>query len=574
MMQLSVLFPGDSEWTNLTHLVAEHSFTVHTQIMNKECKSVIDTAECELVYDQLITAKMLAAGPGAKIPAVVLDAAGMPVFTGYTAPEVKQQKREFVEHLKLSLWDNSWKLDKKIDEQLQMPSSIDETGTTVRDIYETLIFMAGYDQSYIVADGYGTDRTIRMIHVEKQEATYREILDTLLSEQGLVLTTTPSGQFTLYPWNRETYEPIGTVAQEIAVNEPFSIDKQDSDYDGVKVVWAKLDVVDDVRLYNSPLPKDSNGTFPGYAIPAGEYYPEDGDVIETYQRYRRDWLDTAYLYGESKQKNKDISLITSENQYTIATADDGVVITTEQYDTHQAKILFHNTAAEARKIYTFEIWGKALFRSSIQETVIPETASNPKELQSTYLFAGTQAESFGRGNWRLLRYGNITYTFTLYNQQYIPGDIITLEQGDPAIQTKAIILEADWRDEVPGVRYRVVGIAAFGDITAITRSYTRAKSGEGEPGESPFLIQVLSERGSFFREGQVQTVLYARVFHEGNEVTSMFSDADFRWSRSSDDPAADDIWNQNHYNTGGKTLTITNDDVQRRAVFTCELLQR
>ncbi len=95
---------------------------------------------------------------------------------------------------------------------------------------------------------------------------------------------------------------------------------------------------------------------------------------------------------------------------------------------------------------------------------------------------------------------------------------------------------------------------------------------KGDEGEDAYYIEIFSSRGNFFRQGQVSTVLTVYVFRNGEDITDLYTDSDFRWSRSSDDPVSDEVWNQNHYSTGGKSITITPDDVDKRAVFNCELL--
>jgi hypothetical protein len=88
-------------------------------------------------------------------------------------------------------------------------------------------------------------------------------------------------------------------------------------------------------------------------------------------------------------------------------------------------------------------------------------------------------------------------------------------------------------------------------------------------------VQIISHSGSTFRMGNpFSTTLHARVFKGGVEVTDSFSDADFRWSRSSTDAHADGIWNSDHYSIGSKSLVITQQDAPGRCTFFCTLLRR
>jgi hypothetical protein len=84
--------------------------------------------------------------------------------------------------------------------------------------------------------------------------------------------------------------------------------------------------------------------------------------------------------------------------------------------------------------------------------------------------------------------------------------------------------------------------------------------------------EITSSRGNVFKPGDTSTILTAAVYQGTQDITSTLADIQFRWTRSSDDYDADQIWNQNHY-TAGKSITITPDDVASRATFTCNIYE-
>ena len=103
---------------------------------------------------------------------------------------------------------------------------------------------------------------------------------------------------------------------------------------------------------------------------------------------------------------------------------------------------------------------------------------------------------------------------------------------------------------------------------------TLSKEVAGPPGEDAYQVQVVSERGLTFRMGEpFSTTMHARVWRGGLEITDLFEDSDFRWYRTSNDAYADSVWNSAHYSSGGKSLTITQEDVVGRSNFFCELLR-
>lgn len=100
----------------------------------------------------------------------------------------------------------------------------------------------------------------------------------------------------------------------------------------------------------------------------------------------------------------------------------------------------------------------------------------------------------------------------------------------------------------------------------ISATHTFFKLYDGSPS---YTVYVESENGTTFRNGIVSTVLRARVYRGGEEITPLIPDGNFRWIRTSRDTESDRIWNAApHY---GKEIEITGGDVWRKAVFDCEV---
>lgn len=86
-----------------------------------------------------------------------------------------------------------------------------------------------------------------------------------------------------------------------------------------------------------------------------------------------------------------------------------------------------------------------------------------------------------------------------------------------------------------------------------------------------YKVEIISSNGNAFKNNQINTTLFAKVYHGSDDVTDELNASLFRWSRISDDPADDERWNQVHAG-GQKSIDITSDDVKVRATFNCELL--
>lgn len=86
-----------------------------------------------------------------------------------------------------------------------------------------------------------------------------------------------------------------------------------------------------------------------------------------------------------------------------------------------------------------------------------------------------------------------------------------------------------------------------------------------------YRLVITSSNGNIFKNGNIQTTLSAVVFSWDTNITNTLDDNQFIWTRVSDDPEADAIWNDEHFG-GTKSITITTADVKIRATFFCDLI--
>jgi hypothetical protein len=291
-----------------------------------------------------------------------------------------------------------------------------------------------------------------------------------------------------------------------------------------------------------------------------------------YQTYRTNWLDRAYQEKTSRTKNEDISLLSSDHHELIWRSVSGITATAT-YEAKKAQVVFHNPTSEPLKLFVFEIWGRALYRHSIQETFLPSSAANPETVEAYHLFTKDDAKLHAKRLHEKNSFGNISYQFELFDDLFELGDIVHLTQADPPIDTDVQITKKRWTDEIPGIRYQAVGISAFGDLQAITSSYYTSKNTEkGDKGDDAIILVVVSTNGNIFRPALTDTTLEARVYQGSQEITDRYDPSRFRWTRKSNDSTADEIWNSAQYSAGGKNIQITDDDVEHRATFFCELI--
>lgn len=90
-------------------------------------------------------------------------------------------------------------------------------------------------------------------------------------------------------------------------------------------------------------------------------------------------------------------------------------------------------------------------------------------------------------------------------------------------------------------------------------------------GKDTYRLEVYSTNGEIFKQGDINSVLIATAYRGNIDITEETHASRFVWTRTSKDPLADDVWNNNHL-AGAKSIEITKDDVYAKASFTCKLM--
>lgn len=86
-----------------------------------------------------------------------------------------------------------------------------------------------------------------------------------------------------------------------------------------------------------------------------------------------------------------------------------------------------------------------------------------------------------------------------------------------------------------------------------------------------YRLVISSSNGNIFKNGNIQTTLYATVFSWDENITDTLDENQFIWTRVSEDTEADAAWNADHFG-GAKSIVITTADVKVRATFFCDLI--
>lgn len=132
---------------------------------------------------------------------------------------------------------------------------------------------------------------------------------------------------------------------------------------------------------------------------------------------------------------------------------------------------------------------------------------------------------------------------------------------------QAVEQDADGKIHVSDVIVNGQGINA--SFTTIENSMSDMQTQiDGIKTSTPYTMNIFSSNGTIFRPGMINTTLIPSLYLGQSDITDMYDETHFVWTRQSADSDGDHYWNAAHTN-GIKKLHITSDDVLGGASFTC-----
>lgn len=481
----------DDEHYDVSHLLLAGSLHVQELLCNSNYKSTINSASwtinwdddiCSLIRDaeNTIAVKIWQG----KFLDVLFDGQMDPVLSvGWDDPD-------HPDSITLEAVDFTVVLDNKLLQSVSFPAEVSgfpffiyKRGYEDLSILYKLLELVGLSDR-IAHDAPDIDKQILHVAANKGEATYRDLIDPLLAEYRWVLAVIDGDKITWAKTAYETIKNVETIDEEAILaksGQKFSMAKRYDTYDGILVEWPQTKVVEDALLWRGRLPiGDTSDPTPGEPIAAGDCWPEDSDVIETWMDFESTYLDTDYLTGAARLKGEDIGLIASSNQYISDTKDDGVELdpisldATVVYESLRARLRYKNTSAAALKLYWSEIYGKALVQTNLPETKYPTDCSNPDEYPVSYIFDLDSAQALVEALWIRQRKGCFDIKFPSLND-YTIGSVYRLRQGQTKFDGYVLITGRSRTYDFSGVwSYQAVSIAAIESVTSKTASKTKS----------------------------------------------------------------------------------------------------
>lgn len=85
-----------------------------------------------------------------------------------------------------------------------------------------------------------------------------------------------------------------------------------------------------------------------------------------------------------------------------------------------------------------------------------------------------------------------------------------------------------------------------------------------------YKVELTSTNGIVFKNNNIETTIYARVFRGNDDITSTLPNSSFIWKKYDKDGVLDTQWVNAHMNVGS-TIEVNRDDVFQKATFSCDI---
>lgn len=172
--------------------------------------------------------------------------------------------------------------------------------------------------------------------------------------------------------------------------------------------------------------------------------------------------------------------------------------------------------------------------------------------------------------------GSITDTTNASYQWYIKDSSVTTDQGG-GIGWKKL---TETTGKYTGVTTREItiypaGITNIGvfkcgvkDTDSTSNSYnsTYWDTVTIIDNTDPIVVNIISTGGDVFKNGSGSTTLTAKLFQAGKEIDTSGTDYTYTWSKYKNDGTLDST-----YSKTGKTISVTDTDVDVKSTFICEI---
>ncbi len=480
---------------DISDMLVPGSLSIEENACNSNYTSTLDSARWSIRFSEEIF--FLLRDATDVISVLITDRDTMTVlFKGQIdpMPEADWTIPEDSSDISMDAVDFTVALDDPIAQSVTFPENVGDTafyiykrGEETWSILYWLLNLAGLSD-YISSDAPDMENMVLHFAAKEQSKTYRELIDALLYDYGYVLLRVDGDMISWVPTALDTIENVDILSESDVLasgNHRVRVRKKFNTYDGVKVTWPKTKIMEDALLWRGSLPIGDSATepHPGEPIASQDYWPEDSDIQETWMDFTDEYLDTAYLAGETRLRNDDLALIASSNHYINDNKDTSVELDpineTDNiiYEALRARLRYKNTGVEIAKLYWSKILGNALVQTALPSAQCPTIAKNMKSIESTHIYTGDDALNAAQREWMRMSKGSFDITFySLRDLQ--PGTIFRLKQEANRWDDFILVISRQRVYDQSGVwKYQVVSTAAVEALEVKLSSLSGASSG-------------------------------------------------------------------------------------------------
>jgi hypothetical protein len=420
----------------------------------------------------------------------------------------------------------------------------------------------------------------------------KDIIEGLLYELGYVYYFDAAGELNVFKIDCTSTDGVPVLDKDdlyVVGGKAITLGKKIRQYKSARVTFTRLATVSNYLVYRNTTGKGDGHPYCYMELAAGSYF--DGTASYTTPEWEETQADTfrdpALIEACNAASEIDLvgnnEILAISNITTQFEAQSGsVTCSMTAAGGPYLQIEAHNSGSLPYYITRMDAYADIIYTkdTSIIRTgdTVPDGSSDTL-LQEEVAYIHTKELASRHANLlsQYHRYCNAQYGF-FSKVDIAPGTIIRLiDNAFSGLDVHVLITGKTFTDESDVIQFTAVGISAF-NLAADTYIQTRTKGkndtvgAQGEPGADAILLLLVSKQGNIFRPALTDTILEARVYQNAEEITDQYDDSRFRWTRTSLDSTADAIWNSAHYSVGTKSLHITDEDVESRATFFCELI--
>lgn len=466
-----LISPDNSFWLDVSEIVNSKNTTMTSSLCTNSFKSAVNTLSFILTGNvsrtgsdirEAVVSMLMEALEEGTTTYVRLERSQVAIFTGIIdLSSFSIQSKKVEGDIEISCRDMSTlHLDDTIDKHIFLEDK--RVSEVVSMLLSTAGYAAGKDE---ITDEDDYDIPAFVIDPDEDSDTYRDVIDTLLFEAGgYVVSANSEGIIDIIkiPTTPPEEQPDGiTYAISSGLDSKASV----LDNDGVKLEWSTLGETEESQTVyvDSSISRslDDEGNVVGLEIPDKGYFPEDGDIIASYQEFDAKLLDREYNTGVSRKENKDLTIICVRDVSTEIIASDAsgnTVDNDEAWDYPvlpsigmeknptiwplKAWYLLRNKYGSTLNLQQFVLHGRVLFRNKVFYSSVPASCKNPEEYTSTYVFTQKHAERFAKFYWHFKKYSRVVHSWTEYEYSTKKeGDIVTINHKGTSTGQPAIIVQ-------------------------------------------------------------------------------------------------------------------------------------